>query len=260
MEKQEGRRPPAGCCSATAVSLTCFCRASLCSRRRFISSLMPRTSSLCLFCAAWISLRASCSSACSVASMVWQHNAEQIPGTCPQAQLFPLAVSKSHSFSDFFWLLYPALLPLQAFLPGPELWSLPGSVLPGPEAALASSLPAPAFCALATALHSVPCLLRLTCPFSCCSFTSSLSSWTCWQAWFSCPRVWSSVSDKEFFSFCFSSRTCTEGKSRGLDTSPANSVWQEAKTDGLTRSPSTRLLLPWATVCPGGDTASQEVT
>lgn len=179
---------------------------------------------------------------------------------CPQAQLFPSPASKSHSLSCFFWLLYPALLAVQAFLPGAELWSLPGSVLPGPEAALASSVPGAAFCALVTALPSVACLLTLTCPFSCCSVTSCLSCWTCWRARLSSPCVWSSASDKALFSFCSSSRTCTGGKSRGLHTPPATSLWQGAKTDGLTCSQSTWLLLPWATACPGGDTASQEVT
>lgn len=91
---------------------------------------------------------------------------------------------------------------------------------------LASSVPGPVFHFFLTVLHCLlgsvtnclcflPALLvRLTCPYTCCSFTSCLSCSSCWQASVSSPWVCSSVSNKAFFSLSFSSRTCTERESK----------------------------------------------
>lgn len=70
MERQEGERPPVWWLEyLIAVSVTCFCRASLCWRRIFISSLRVLISSLCLFSTVLILPWVSCSSACSFSVM-----------------------------------------------------------------------------------------------------------------------------------------------------------------------------------------------
>lgn len=143
------------------------------------------------------------------------------------SSMFFLLLSHSHAFSHFL-LFYPPLLPLQPFLSFAGFWSLPCSVSPVSTVVLASSVPGPVFHFLLTVLHCLlgsvtnclcflPALLvRLTCPYTCCSFTSCLSCSSCWQASVSSPWVCSSVSNKAFFSLSFSSRTCTEREKTGL--------------------------------------------
>lgn len=78
---------------AMAVSVTCFCRASLCWRQTFISSLTVWISSLCLSSTALILLWVSCSSACSFSVMFCKHKWRASYWDLPSAPAFFLKIT-----------------------------------------------------------------------------------------------------------------------------------------------------------------------